>query len=156
MYWSTRNNGGELPQESPVPQSDAARTINADDVLVKLPDFNDDASLIPLHRVGSCLVLDSYCIPDDQGWQVASMLCQAFGEPQVAVPECHLSGAECVLPCGMGLVSAWVYGDKIPYLASENAHCWRQPSVPVRGVPVLEHGTLERLRLQLPISSQVA
>ena len=45
---------------------------------MELSHLNDDASLVPLVRVGSDLILDSYIISDFQWWEVDSMLREAL------------------------------------------------------------------------------
>ena len=52
-------------------------------------------------------------------------------------------GHEGLPPGSVGLVLAWVNRDEVPDGATENAHGWGNVGVPVRGVSVLQHGTLK-------------
>ena len=58
--------GAVLSQEFSVSQSDSARAVSTDDVLVMLPDFNDLTRFVPFEWVGAGLVLDEDMITNDQ------------------------------------------------------------------------------------------
>ena len=53
------NNGDILPQEFPIADCDASGSVDFNDILIELPDLNNQASLVPLGRVVACLILDA-------------------------------------------------------------------------------------------------
>ena len=53
-----------FPKELPVSESDTSRSINSDDVLVKLPNFDHYTCLIPLQWILAGLILYSDMIAD--------------------------------------------------------------------------------------------
>ena len=80
------------------------------------------------------------------------MLRQSFGIAHVPVAEGLLPGHECVLPCLVWLVLAWVDGDKVADRPTKEAHGRGEVSVTIWCVPVLQHGSLEFIGVQGPIS----
>ena len=55
-----------LPQEFPIANGYSARSVDFDDILVKLPYFNNTASFVPFQGVWACLVLQPHIVADDQ------------------------------------------------------------------------------------------
>ena len=60
--------GHIFPQVFAIADGDPVGTIHFHHVLVKLPDFNHNARLIPFGRVWANKVLQADTVADDQGW----------------------------------------------------------------------------------------
>ena len=59
-----------FPEEFAIPHCDATRAIDPHHILVILSHLDDGASLVPPARVGAGLVLKTYQVTDDQGWEL--------------------------------------------------------------------------------------
>ena len=56
------------PQELVVAKGDSTRSIDTDNILVKLTDLDDDACFAPLVGMWTCLVLNTYMVADCKRW----------------------------------------------------------------------------------------
>ena len=150
MVWNhhdgrTRDDRCVFPEELSVAKGDTTRTIHS----------HNHACLVPFSRVGSSLVLDPHSVADSQWWEDASVFRQPLSSAHVSVPQCFLPGHEGLPLGGVGLVLAWLNRDEVPDGATENAHGWGKVGVLVRGVSVLQHGTLKLVGVQRTLGSSV-
>ena len=136
---------GELPQELAIAEGYPAGTIDTNDILIELTNLNDCASLVPLFRVRTSLVLNPYMIAYDQRGEALGVLRPAFGRSHVPVAQCLFPGHQCLPPGGMWTVSSGTNGDEISDWPAKDTHSWRDLGVGVRGVAVLENGPLDRI-----------
>ena len=83
------------------------------------------------------------------------MFGQSLRSAHVSVSECFPPGHEGLPPGGVGLVLAWVDRNGVPDGATENAQGWGKGGVPVRGVSVLQHGTLKLVGVQRTLGFSV-
>ena len=151
----TRDDRCLFHEELSVAKGDTTRTIHSHNVLVELSDLNDHACLVPFSRVGSSLVLDPYSVADSQWWEDADVFGQPLSSAHMSIPQCFLPGHEGLPPDGVGLVLAWVNLDEVADGAIENAHGWEKVGVLIRGVSVLQHGTLKLVGVQRTLGSSV-
>ena len=56
------------PQELAVVKADSSGSIDIYYILGKLTDLNDDACLVPLVGMWTCLVLNTYMVANCKGW----------------------------------------------------------------------------------------
>ena len=61
--------GGDIsPQELAVAKGDSTGSMDTYDILVKLADLNDDACLVPLVGMWTCLALNTYVVANCKRW----------------------------------------------------------------------------------------
>ena len=60
--------GDISPQELAVAKGNSTGSIDTCYILVKLVDLNDDACLVPLFGMWTCLVLSTYMVADCKRW----------------------------------------------------------------------------------------
>ena len=58
--WQSSNSRLKFAEELAVAKSDSSGSIDPYNILVKLLDFDHCSFLIPLERVGACLILDPH------------------------------------------------------------------------------------------------
>ena len=116
-----------------------------------LSHLDDGAGLVPPARVGAGLVLNTYHVTDDQGWELLGVCSPPFSVAHVTVAQGILPGSQGVAPGWVWFVAPRMDGDEVPDGASEDTHGRREFGVSVGGVAVLEDGTLEIIRVQAAI-----
>ena len=84
----------------------SARAIDADNLLVKLANFDHYACLVPFSGVWASLILDGHMVANYQGWESLGVLGPSLGSFHVAVSQGILSRGQGVTPSRVWLIAA--------------------------------------------------
>ena len=96
LYW----------EEFSVSQRAAARSIQADNILIELFYFDNTTSLVPFKGMSSSLILDVNMILYREWWQSPSVKGPSFSSFHMTVPQSFFSFVECVNPGRMRFILA--------------------------------------------------
>ena len=101
------------PQELAVAKSDATGAIDIYYILVELTELNDDACLVPLVGMCTCLALHTYVVANFKSWLSPGVHCPPLSFFHVHVPKGFLSGCLSVTQLGVRYVVAGKYGYEV-------------------------------------------
>ena len=129
--------GDVAPKKLSIAKCHTSRSINTDNVLIMLSNFNDGSSLLPFIRMWTGLVLYSDSVTKAEWWQSSGVLFESLCSFHVTLSKGGLTILKNALPSWVWTVLARVNGYKVLDRASKQAHRWRHLGILIWRVPIL-------------------